>query len=137
MLPLGTCLGLMGWYLWGNTAVTAEGLSRVAPTHPWVAAGFLLLLYAFKSLTVVFPILVLNVLGGFLFHPLPALLLNSVGTLVELTIPYWVGRCSGAGLADRLCQKHPRVDALASQTAANPFSPPSFCGSSPAYRGTR
>ena len=121
VLPVGMCLWLMGWYLWGNTAVTAEGLLRVAPAHPLVAAGFLLLLYAFKSLTVVFPIIVLNVLGGFLFDPLPALLLNSAGVAIELTIPYWVGRFSGASLTDHLCKKRPRIDSLASQTAENPF----------------
>lgn len=120
-LPIGICVFLTGWWLWGNTTVTAEGLLQVAPAHPFVAAGFLLLLYAVKSLTMVFPIVVLNVLGGFLFSPLPALLLNSVGTLVELAIPYWVGRFSGSTFADHLCKKHPRIDTLATQTATNPF----------------
>ena len=121
MVPVGMCLWLMGWYLWGSTTATTEDLLHVAPTHPLVAAGFLLVLYAVKSMTMVFPIVVLNVLGGFLFDPLPALLINGLGTLLELAIPYWVGRFSGAKFADRLCQKHPRVDALASQTAENPF----------------
>lgn len=120
-LPIGICVFLTGWWLWGNTTVTAEGLLQVAPAHPFAAAGFLLLLYAVKSLTMVFPIVVLNVLGGFLFSPLPALLLNSVGTLVELAIPYWVGRFSGSTFADHLCKKHPRIDTLATQTATNPF----------------
>lgn len=121
LLPLLGCLALMAIYLLGERSPTAEGLLQVAPAHPFVAAGFLLLLYAVKSLTMVFPIVVLNVLGGFLFSPLPALLLNSVGTLVELAIPYWVGRFSGSTFADHLCKKHPRIDTLATQTATNPF----------------
>ncbi len=121
LLPIGVCLGLMGWYLLSDTTVTAEGLLHVAPTRPCVAAMFLLLLYAVKSLTMVFPIIVLNVLGGFLFDPLPALLLNSVGVAIELAVPYAIGRLSGAAVADRLCRKYPRVGALANQTAENPF----------------
>ncbi|MBR2320312.1 MAG: TVP38/TMEM64 family protein [Clostridia bacterium] len=121
LLPLLVCLALMVFYLLGEGTPTAEGLLHIAPERPLIAAVFLLLLYAVKSLTMVFPIVVLNVLGGFLFSPLPALLLNSVGTLMELAIPYWVGRFSGATFADHLCKKHPRIDALATQTATNPF----------------
>lgn len=120
-VPAVVCLVLTGWYLWGNVTVTPEGLLHHAPRQPLVAAGFLLLLYAVKSLTMVFPIIVLNVVGGFLFDPLTAILVNSVGVAVELAIPYWVGRVSGSAVAQRLCHKHPRVDALASQTAENPF----------------
>lgn len=121
LLPLLVCLALMGFYLLGEGTPTAEGLLHMAPKRPLIAAVFLLLLYAVKSLTMVFPIIVLNVLGGFLFDPIPALLINSAGVLIELAIPYWIGRFSGAKFADRLCEKHPRVDALASQTAGNPF----------------
>lgn len=121
LLPLLLCLVLMGLYLLDRRNPTAEGLLHMAPEHPLIAAGFLLILYAVKSLTMVFPIIVLNVLGGFLFDPLPALLINSVGVAVELTIPYWIGRVSGAKFADRLCKRYPRVDALAGQTAGKPF----------------
>ena len=69
----------------------------------------------------VFPIIVLNVLGGFLFDPITAMILNCVGVTIELAIPYGIGRISGSGVADRLCEKHPSVETLANQTAGSPF----------------
>lgn len=120
LLPLVVCLLLAGVCLLQGE-VTAEGLLQKVPRHPVTAAGVLLLLYAVKSLTMVFPIVVLNVLGGFLFDPITALVLNCLGVLIELAIPYGIGRISGARFADKLCRQHPRVDALASQTAGRPF----------------
>lgn len=99
----------MGVYLFTGQEVTAESLLDFAPEEPLFAALFLVALYAFKSLTVVFPILVLNVLGGFLFEPVPALVVNTVGVLVELSIPYWIGRASGTNYVERLYEKHPKI----------------------------
>ena len=86
--PLVVCAVFMGFYLFSGKEITAEGLLNFAPEEPLYAALFLILLYAFKSLTVFFPIIVLNVLGGFLFEPDHALIVNTVGVLVELAIPY-------------------------------------------------
>ncbi len=105
--PLIVCAVFMGVYLFSGKEITAESLLNFAPEEPLYAALFLVLLYAFKSLTVFFPIIILNVLGGFLFEPGHALIVNMVGVLVELTIPYWIGRASGTNFADKLCQKHP------------------------------
>lgn len=121
LLPPAVCVTLTVLYLGSKTQVTPDGLMRLMPPHPTIAAGALLLLYAVKSLTMVFPIIVLNVLGGFLFDPLTAMAVNSVGVVIELAIPYWIGRFSGAEVADRLSEKHPRVKMLATQTAGSPF----------------
>ncbi|MCD8118037.1 MAG: VTT domain-containing protein [Lachnospiraceae bacterium] len=86
-----------------------ENLEELAPEEPLYAVVFMILLYAFKSLTVFFPIAVLNILGGFLFMPGYALIVNSIGVLVELTISYWAGRISGAGLVERMCAKYPKL----------------------------
>lgn len=111
-LPLILCLVFMAIYLFSGREITAEGLMNYAPDNPWLAATFLILLYAFKSLTIFFPIIILNVLGGFLFEPLTAMLVNFIGVLVELSIPYWVGRLSGSGLAEKLKKKHPKLSEL-------------------------
>lgn len=119
--PLFLCLGLMGGYLLSGEDVSVDALKSIAPAAPILAMGFLVALYAFKSLTVVFPIIVLNVLGGFLFSPAQALLVNCVGVAVELTIPYWIGRLSGADLVHRLEAKYPRFDRLLGENAENQF----------------
>lgn len=107
--PLVVCAVFMCIYLFSGEEITAESLLDFAPEKPLYAALFLVLLYAFKSLTVFFPIVVLNVLGGFLFEPAHALIVNSVGVLVELAVPYWIGRASGASYAKKVCEKHPKL----------------------------
>lgn len=119
--PLVVCAMFMCIYLLSGKEFTAESLLTFAPKEPLYAALFLVLLYAFKSLTVFFPIIVLNVLGGFLFEPVHALIINSVGVLVELTIPYWIGRASGAEFADKLCKKHPKLAEIIGEGSNNNF----------------
>ena len=118
---LVVCAVFMGFYLFSGEDITAESLLNFAPEEPLYAALFLVLLYAFKSLTVFFPIIVLKVLGGFLFEPHHALIVNTVGVLVELAIPYWIGRASGAGFADRLCKKHPKLAEIIGEGSNNNF----------------
>lgn len=119
--PLVVCAMFMCIYLLSGKEFTAESLLNFAPKDPLYAALFLVLLYAFKSLTVFFPIIVLNILGGFLFEPVHALIINSVGVLVELTIPYWIGRASGSGFADKLCKKHPKLAEIIGEGSNNNF----------------
>lgn len=119
--PLAVCAVFMCMYLFSGEEITAESLMNFAPEKPLFAAIFLVLLYAFKSLTVFFPIIVLNVLGGFLFEPDHALIINSIGVLVELTIPYWIGRVSGTGFADKLCKKHPKLGEIIGEGGSNNF----------------
>ena len=111
----------MAAYLFSDKEITAEGLMNFAPDNPLLAALFLILLYAFKSLTIFFPIIVLNVLGGFLFEPIPAMLINCLGVLVELSIPYWIGRFSGSGFADKLKNKHPKLFELMNDSSNDFF----------------
>ncbi len=109
LAPLIICVIFMCLYLFAGKDVTVQELMNYAPKEPICAAIFVVLLYAFKSLTVFFPIIALNVLGGFLFEPAQALIVNCIGVIVELTIPYWIGRISGRELAVKIEKKHPRL----------------------------
>ena len=120
-IPLAVCVIFMCIYLLSSKNVTAEGLLDFAPKQPLYAAMFLILLYAFKSLTVFFPIIVLNVLGGFLFEPTHALIINCVGVFVELTIPYWIGRASGRGFARKIENKYPKLAGIFGENSENLF----------------
>ena len=120
-LPVVICLVFVGMYLLVGRDVTAEELLNYAPQKPILAAFFLLLLYALKSLTIFFPIAILNVLGGFLFGSVDAIAINCIGVLVELTIPYWIGRVSGRSIAQRLELKHPKMASLFGERSGNLF----------------
>ena len=89
-----------------------EDILGYAPKNIWLAAGFLLLLYAAKSLSIAFPIMVLQVAAGHLFDPAAALALNILGLAIDLSIPYGIGRFSGSGLTARLLARYPKMDSL-------------------------
>ena len=91
-----------------------ELLLSYAPARPWLAAGMVVALFALKSLSVVFPTWILAVVSARLF-PLPAALaVCAAGVAVEVSVPYWISRFSGAGALERLVEKHPKVDAIRS-----------------------
>ncbi len=116
IVPLLFCIALFVAYLLTEQDITAQSITDYAPANPWLAAAFLLLLYAVKSLSIVFPLIVLNIAGGFLFPPATAILVNVLGVLIELTIPYWVGRGSRRSTAGRLTRKYPKLlDAVSFQ----------------------
>lgn len=119
--PLIVCAVFMCMYLFSGEDVTPESLLNFAPEDPLLAALFLILLYAFKSLTIFFPIIILNVLGGFMFEPFHALIVNSVGLLVELTVPYLIAKYSGSNISEKMMKKHPKLAEIVDAQGENSF----------------
>lgn len=111
LLPLLLCV-LMVILCLAAGGFSAEDILHYAPRDPWLAAGFILLLYFLKSLSVAFPIMVLQIAAGHLFSPAAALALNILGLAIDLTVPYWIGRFSGSGLTSRLIARYPRLEGL-------------------------
>ena len=58
LLPLVLCLAMVAVWL-ARGGFTVEDILTYAPQSPWLAAGFLLLLYAAKSLSIAFPIIII------------------------------------------------------------------------------
>ena len=77
--------------------LTAAAIAALSPKQTVLAAGFLVGLYALKSLSVCFPMSALTAAGGLLF-PFPlALAVNLCGTGVAQTIPFLLGRRAPGG----------------------------------------
>ncbi len=92
--------------------ITAESILRFTPEKKLPAILVLLLMFALKSMSVVFPMIVLYIASGIMF-PLPlAILINSIGACITVTIPYCIGRYSGSELLTRLRKKYPKLDTL-------------------------
>lgn len=111
LLPLALCVAMVVFCLIRG-GFSVEDILGYAPKNIWLAAGFLLLLYAAKSLSIAFPIMVLQVAAGHLFDPAAALALNILGLAIDLSIPYGIGRFSGSGLTARLLARYPKMDSL-------------------------
>lgn len=101
--------------------MTAEMILNYTPEQPLLAVAVLLFLYALKSVTVIFPISALQVAVGHLFDPLPAFLLNLLGLVITLTLPYSIGKKKGASFIERKIQKYPRVQMIAENQKKSPL----------------
>lgn len=107
-LPFVICILFVILFLVFGRDVTPEMLLHYTPENPVLAAFVLLAMYGFKSLSIFFPLIVLEVAGGYLFSPWTALLVNTVGVILCLTLPYLVGCLSGTEAVEKAIRKYPR-----------------------------
>lgn len=111
-LPLvGVAVFVAAYFLYGRNIDLKTLLTR-APNNLWLAFFFMLALFAAKSMTFFFPILVLEVLAGILFPTGRALAVNTAGYLVSFTLPYLIGRSTGSALTDYLLRKSEKLREL-------------------------
>ncbi len=111
-VPLAAMAAMFALGLLYRGQLTLDALLGAAPRSLLVAALFLVALYLCKSLSIMFPILVLYGLGGLLFPPALAVAVNVLGVAAGLALPYWIGRISGAGLVDALIKRWPKARQL-------------------------
>lgn len=91
---------------------SVDGVLRYSPRNPLLAAVFMLLLFALKSLSVFIFSGILFAANGILF-PLPAAIaLNVLGAAVMVSLPYWLGRRLGKDAVDSVLEKYPKAEAL-------------------------
>lgn len=120
-LPLIICMMFVILFLASGKEITVQTILRYTPEYPFAAAMVILLLYALKSVSFVFPIAVLQIATGHLFWTPVALLVNFVGRAITLSIPYWIGRFSGSDLIDSLQKKYPKLKKICSKQEQNPI----------------
>lgn len=91
---------------------TVDGVLSYTPRNRALAAVFMMLLFALKSMSVFIFSGILFAANGILF-PLPeAIGLNVLGAGIMVSLPYWLGRRLGKGAVDRLVRKYPKVETL-------------------------
>lgn len=91
------------------------------PQNSIHAAIVMFLLYAAKSATIFFPLIVLEITVGYLFSTWAALGINFAGMLISLTVPYWIGKAVGMDAIQKLIQKYPKFAKLIGQQQKNSF----------------
>lgn len=107
-LPFVICALFVILFLVFGRDVTPEMLLHYTPENPFLATVVLIAMYGLKSLSVFFPLIVLEVAGGYLFSPGTAILVNTGGVAVCLILPYLVGCLSGAEAVEGAMRKYPR-----------------------------
>lgn len=86
-----------------------QQLLNYTPSNIFLAVLFMLALFALKSISVFFPIMALQIACGFLFSPMIALLVSTAGTAVAYTIPFFIGRFTGAQVVEDKISKKPEL----------------------------
>ena len=92
--------------------VSPKELVNYAPKNEWLAALFMIALYAFKSMVFVIPMPLLYISSGLIFKPARAFLVNVLGMITTATLPYWIGRYSGGGVMEKILKKFPKMQVL-------------------------
>lgn len=121
LLPVIICALFIILPLASGREMTIQAVLDYTPEEPLAAAFIILLLYALKSMSFVFPIAVLQIATGHLFSTPDALLINFSGRAVTLTIPYWAGRFSGSDAVENLIRKYPKLEKTCSRQGKRPL----------------
>lgn len=119
-LPLIICFLIVAFFLVSDDDITVQTILSYTPESPAAAAITILLLYALKSISFVFPIALLQIAAGHLFPTPVALFVNFLGRSITLSIPYWIGHFSGSDMIDSLQEKYPKIRKILDKQEQNP-----------------
>lgn len=115
------CILLLAVCFAANPDISAQALTSRAPKNPAAAAAAIVALYIFKSITLFFPIIILEIAAGYLFSPWAALVINFIGMLITLIVPYWIGRAAGMDAIQKQIEKHPKFGEILDKQQDNSF----------------
>lgn len=121
LIPLAIMIVLAIIFLKYRDDLTVLNIAQHSPTQIWLAILFLFGLYALKSLSVVFPIIVIIAVGGYIFGIFWGIIVNIFGSAVTLSIPYWIGRFTTLGTSQNWLKKYPKLDNFIKTGIENSF----------------
>lgn len=91
---------------------TVDDVLSYTPQNAVLAAFFMMFLFALKSMSVFIFSGILFAANGILF-PLPAaILLNVLGAVIMVSLPYWLGKRLGKDMIGHIVDRYPRIEAL-------------------------
>ncbi len=112
------------WIRWGIIAVialvtvlcvyfheqlTLHFIVEQISSHPSISALVLLGMYIVKAVSFFFPLVPLYISSGLILTPAEAVSVNILGLLIACTVSYYIGRCLGTPLVDKICLRFPKV----------------------------
>lgn len=106
--------------------VSVEMILSYSPKNVFLAVLFILFLYALKSISIVFPVILLQMASGFLFSAPVAVIINFVGAIIEFAIPYYIGYITGADAVEKRIQKNARFAKIIKGQKQHDFFSPFF-----------
>lgn len=101
--------------------LTVDLVLQYTTENAAVTALIIIGFFALKSISIIFPLMVLYAAAGTVFPLWIAVIVNSCGLLVTLALPYFMGRFTGAELLDSLGRKYPRIGEILQFDNKNQF----------------
>lgn len=92
--------------------LTVENIVSFSPQNTFFAAMILLGLYVVKGFTMLVNGYILYGAAGIMFTPPLAVGVTIVGSIIMLTIPYWLGRRGGTEKLEALTVKYKKLESL-------------------------
>ena len=115
LLPLLVMLLIAGGavaFILTRGSIGVQELLAWSPENKWLATLAALAAYALKSQTVVVPYALIATAVGLIFDLPAALAVNTLGSVVCISLPYLTGRGSDGVLVDALLARQPRMRAF-------------------------
>lgn len=112
LLPfVGIAVFVTAYFVAGRS-INLNTLLNYSPKNLYLAALFMLALFAAKSMTIFFPIIIIEVLSGIIFPTGIAIVINILGNMVTYSLPYLIGRFTGADIKTFLIKKQPKLKVI-------------------------
>jgi uncharacterized membrane protein YdjX (TVP38/TMEM64 family) len=99
-------------YFVAGRSISVNTLLNYTPKNLYFAALFMMALFAAKSMTIFFPIIILEVLGGIIFPTGIAIIINIVGNMITYSLPYLFGLLTGSDIKTFLIKKQPKLQVI-------------------------
>lgn len=102
-----------------NPNITMTTLIEYAVQKPFRVMLIIWFLYALKSVILVVPIIVLQLMVGNIFSTWTAVLVNLIGIMICCIIPYKIGEKKGITLIEKVIRKYPTLLPLIEKQQGN------------------
>ena len=104
-----------------RSRITVDTIINYTPSNLFLAAVALLLLFALKSLSIVFFSGILYTASGLMFDLPVAMFVNALGLVVMLSEGYLLGKYFGSDLVGNVAEKYPKIEAILHLEDRRPF----------------
>jgi len=115
-------LGMAALCFLNRDKITIASIVSYTPDEPVLAAAVMIALFTLKGCTVLLNGNILYAASGVLFSLPAAIAVNSVGTVLMTTIPFFIGRKSGAEMMETLVQKYKKLELVRNAPRHNEFA---------------
>lgn len=112
LLTLLIWIGIIIVLVINHEHFSAVEISSYTPENPFLAAIFILFLYACKTISMIFPFKVIQLVAGMMFPVLPAILVNLLGAAVSSAVGYCRGLFLGTAAVQKMIQKNQKLSRM-------------------------